>query len=565
MTRLYAKRLRRVSRRSRSIPRSPHAGDARFLPIAHNGVTHMRGMGSLRGSIAAVLVAAFIATSFDTAWTARNPHVSNVDPSLSAGEVALVHTTGGLAGALSLRLAELGATEIETNEAVDTVVARLSPAALDAISHDPTVTVATRDIAIQSLDRGRGNTGFERSDKNDNAGRDRQNDLTSWASGATVSLQSIRGPLAWNVPTGKGATVAIMDTGVAEHPDLRGKVKRLDFVRDGNHKHDAGGHGTFIAGIVAANGDMKGVAPDASIVSLRVLDENGNGTMRGVIAAFSWVLKNQKHEHVDVLNLSWGAPQSTSYHKDLLSALVEAAWFSGITVVAAAGNDGPGTVTTPATDPFIVTVGSFNDQGTAAPGDDTVSSFSATGPTLDGFAKPDILAPGEHVKSLRVKGVTYLSADGTPVGSPDDKYIHMTGTSASAAFATGVAALTMSKFRAYSPTKIKGALVASARPISGSAAGAIDAPNALTRTPAAVNVGLRPSKLLLALLARSGQLKVKGVTWEGVTWEGVTWDGVTWDGVTWESVSWESISWESVSWETVTWEGVTWEDSVSGE
>jgi subtilisin family serine protease len=533
----------------------------------------MRGLGSLRGSIAAVLVVAFIATSFDTAWTVRVPSASRVDPSLSAGEVALVHTTSGFAGALSRKIAKLGATEIETDGAVDTVVARLSPAALDFISHDATVTVATRDIAIRSLDQGRGKSGFEKGERDGVRSGQDNNDSSriSTTTGVTVSVMAIRAPLAWTMSTGEGVTVAIMDTGVAEHPDLNGSVTgRLDFVRDGSANYDAGGHGTFIAGLVAANGAMKGIAPSAKIVSLRVLDANGNGTMRSVIAAFDWILKNQSRARIQVLNLSWGAPQATTYHKDLLSALVEAAWFSGITVIAAAGNDGPGAVTSPASDPFVVTVGAFDDQGTATAEDDTFASFSATGPTLDGFAKPDVLAPGEHVKSLRVRGVTYLGADGQPVGSPTDPYIHMTGTSASAAFATGVAALVASAHRGYTPTQIKGALVASGRSVAGSRVAAIDAPNALTRIPAAVNVGLRPSKLLLAILARSGQLRIAGVTWEGVTWEGVTWDGVTWegvtwDGVTWESVSWESVSWESVSWETVTWEGVTWEELVSGE
>ena len=522
----------------------------------------MRGLGSLRGSIAAVLAVAFIATSFDTAWTARVPAVSRVDPSLSAGEVALVHTTGGHAGALSLSLAQLGATEIETDDAVDTVVARLSPAALEAISRDPQVTLATRDIPIVALDQGRW-TGFEREQSgNDDSiqwrSQDRERARKSLTTGVSASLLAIRGPQAWETTTGKGATVAIMDTGVADHPDLEGRVRsRHDFVKDGAKLQDPGGHGTFIAGVIAANGVMKGVAPDAKIISLRVLDGNGNGSIKNVIAAFSWVLKHSKDNQIDVLNISWGAPQATTYHKDLLSALVEAAWFSGITVIAASGNNGPGALTSPATDPFIVTVGSFNDQGTATATDDTLSSFSASGPTLDGFAKPDILAPGEHIASLRAKGVTYIGADGNPIGSPSDPYIHMTGTSASAAYASGVAALVASAHRQYTPTQTKGAIVASSRSIAGSAAGAIDAPNALTRTPAAVNVGLRPSKLLLALLARAHQLTVQGVSWEGVTW-----DGVTWDAVTWEAVSWETVSWETVSWETVTWEGVTWEETV---
>jgi serine protease AprX len=524
----------------------------------------MRGTGSLKGFVAAVIAVAFVASSLGTAWTARTPSFSShIDPSLRAGEVALVHTSGGHAGALSLKLSELGAVNVETEYAADTVIARLSSAALAAIATDPTVTVATRDIAVIALDSGRGNTGFEPSAQ---TGRDAADDATgtggkgrtATSSGASASVLAIHAPRAWTQSNGDGITVAVMDTGIADHPDLRGKVRaRVDFVHDGSTLADPGGHGTFIAGVIAANGGMKGVAPEASLVSLRVLDANGNGSLANVVKAFDWVLQRGRSTKVDVLNLSWGAPQATSYHKDILSALVEAAWFSGVTVVAATGNEGPaaGSVTAPASDPFVVSVGSFNDKGTASALDDVFSSFTGRGPTLDGFAKPDTLAPGEHVASLRAAGVTYLGADGSPIGSPTDLYIHMTGTSASAAFVSGVAALVAAAHGRYTPTKIKGAIVASARPILGSAAGAVDASSALVKTPASVNVGLTPSRLLLTLLTSGHQLKVHGVTWEGVTW----------DGVTWESVSWESISWETVSWETVTWEGVTWEDIVSVE
>ncbi len=399
------------------------------------------------------------------------------------------------------------------------------------------MTIATRDLEVVALDGSGGKSGFEKLD-NTNAGPG--NSSRNWTQ------------------AGDGITVAIMDTGIAIVPDLQGKVRaRIDFVHDGNPLADPGGHGTFIAGLIAANGGMKGVALNASLVSLRVLDANGRGTLSGVVAAFNWVLQQGQSTKVDVLNLSWGAPHATSYQKDILSALVEAAWFSGVTVVAASGNEGPtaGSITSPASDPFVVSVGSYNDFGTTSTLDDVFSSFTGRGPTLDGFLKPDVLAPGEHVTSLRAPGVTYVGADGLPVGLPTDLYIHMTGTSASAAYVSGVAALVTAARWRYSPTQVKGALVASTRAILGSTAGAVDAASALVRTPASVNVGLVPSQLLLAALTTLHRLKVHGVTWEGVTW----------DGITWESVSWESISWETVSWETVTWEGVTWEDLVSQE
>lgn len=511
----------------------------------------MVGPGKATRVLAFAMAVAFVAGALDNAWTpATAASHSNVDPSLRAGEVALVHTTSGRAGALSVRLSDLGAQDVQTYGAADTVVARLSEPALAAVKTDTSVTVATADFEVSALDR----HGFENwaqwPEFTKLASRigDKRAQLAAAEFDTQTAFASIGAPLAWRRSTGEGARVALMDTGVAKVADLKGNVTaRLDFIRDGQGD-DPAGHGTFIAGLIAANGVMKGVAPDAKIVSLRMLDANGNGNGAAVVAAFDWLLKH--HNEVDVLNVSWGAKQSNTYRKDTLSALVEAAWFTGITVVAAAGNGGPnaGTITTPGSDPFVVTVGSYGDKGTLALGDDAVSSFSAKGPTFDGFAKPDTLAPGEHITSLRVPGLAYIDANGNPVGSMTDRYIHMTGTSASTGFVTGVAALVASAHRSYTPNQTKGAIVASGRPIDGTTVRGVNALAALFVTPPAnTNADLQPSSLLLGVLASAHQLKpnTKGVTWEGVTWE---------------SISWESISWESISWEGVTWEGVTWEE-----
>ncbi len=548
-----------VSGRSQHIPHSTHAGDVGPSPEAQNTRRDMWGKGALR-LLAAAMAVAFVASSAGSAWTVRTPAFhANVDPSLRAGEIALVHTTAGNAGALSSRLTRAGAVDVETEAAADTVIARLSGDALATIASDPTVTVATRDLRIFATGGGNDRSGFEKDDQGDRRAGDVRN--------TNVSLAAINGPRAQQKTVGEDITVAVMDTGIAEHPDLpKNKVRaRVDFVNDGR-TGDAAGHGTFIAGLIAANGQLKGIAPDADLVSLRVLDANGTGTALGVVRAFNWLLSHRTQFNIRVLNISWGAPQTTSYQNDLLSALVESAWFSGVTVVVAAGNEGPAphTVTSPGSDPFVITVGSFGDQGTADLGDDRESTFSSRGPTLvDGFAKPDTLAPGEHVLGLRVGGLTYTGADGSTIGSPTDRYIHMTGTSASAAFVSGVAALVLSAHPRYTPTQVKGAVVASGRVIADSVTTAVDAATALSAMTN-VNVGIAPSRVLLQQLAKLRLLKGKGVTWDGVTWEGVTWDGVTWegvtwDGVTWESVSWESVTWESVSWESVTWEGVTWE------
>ena len=118
---------------------------------------------------------------------------------------------------------------------------------------------------------------------------------------------------------------------------------------------------------------------------------------------------------------------------------------------------------------------------------------------------------------------------------------------------SGVAALILSAHADYTPTKTKGALVASGRSLTGSVSRAVTATTALTATPRQVNRLLLPSRLLMTTLENSG-VAGAGTTWEGVTWEGVTWEAVTWESVSWESVTWESVSWEGVMWETVSWE-----------
>jgi subtilisin family serine protease len=532
------------------------------------------GPGIHKSFIAVALAAAFVVSSFDTAWTVRTASFRpTVDPSLRAGEVALVHTTAGHAGALSSKLQTLGAVEIRTAAAADTVIARLSDDALAAIKVDPTVTLATTDIAIVATGGGNG-AGYENptddEDNNDNNQIPRTGTIGNrHVNTATPTYFGLRASLAWTRSTGAGVTVAVMDSGIADHPDLAGKIAaRADFVNDGSALQDPGGHGTFIAGVIAANGRMKGVAPDARLVSLRVLSATGRGTISSVIRAFSWLLQNKTTYHIDVVNLSFGAPQATSYHKDLLAALAESAWFSGITVVAAAGNAGPaaGTITTPGSDPFVITAGSFDDHGSLDPSLITVSTFSASGPTLDGFTKPDTLAPGEHVLSLRAAGVSYLDSAGLPIGTLTDRYIHMSGTSASAAHVSGVAALVLAANHDFKPTNVKGAILASGRAISGATTAAVDPLDALTRTGPA-NVGLLPSRLLMQQLASVFQLR--GISWErlGVSWErlGVSWEllGLSWEAISWEAISWEAISWETVAWETVAWEGVSWEGPVA--
>ena len=499
-----------------------------------------------------------------TAWTGRASVARiDVDPALHAGDVALIQVAAGTAWTVAADLTSAGATDVTAFDSVNVVSARLSDQALASVATDRAVLRATTDGHVTAVG-GKSDNGKDLDEYGSNTKKD------------SIGIEAIEAPDAWSRSTGAGVVVALMDTGIGTHPDLpAGKViARVNFAGTAGVGLDPAGHGTHLAGIIAAHGStFRGVAPDARLVDIRVLDQNGDGSLQNVVAGFDWLLKHRSALSIRVLNLSLGTTQRSSYHEDLLAALAEAAWFSGIAVVAAAGNDGPvpGTVATPGADPFVITAGSFDDQGTRSEQDDRESAFSSRGQTIDGFAKPDVLAPGRRVVSLRANGSRLeltkpervvanaanananLNGNGRANQDNLNLYIRMSGTSVSSAMVSGVAALILSSHADYTPTKTKGALVASGRSLTGSVSRAVTATTALTATPRQVNRLLLPSRLLMTTLENSG-VAGSGTTWEGVTWEGVTWEAVTWESVSWESVTWESISWEGVMWETVSWE-----------
>jgi serine protease AprX len=484
-------------------------------------------LGEVRGRIAAVaatllLIAALVP---GTNWT-----LAPLDSALASGGYALISVGRGAAGAVADEARGLGATGVAALDSIDIVTAQVTPSALAGLRRDERVAFIASDGVVTALADERH---FEKPTGKPSVGND-----------------GVAARQAWSSATGRGVVVALMDTGIADHPDLVDSVTaRVDFVNDGATSLDPGGHGTFLAGLIAAHGrTFSGVAPDAKLVSLRVLDAQGRGTMHSVLAAFDWVLHNRSTYHVNVLNLSFGTPQTTTYHRTLLAGVVESAWFAGVTVVTAAGNNGPkaGTIAMPGADPFVVTAGSLDDQGTLNLNDDRESVFSSRGPTLDGFTKPDVLAPGEHVLSLRVPGA---ALDKTDTGGGG--YARLSGTSASSAFTSGAAALVLQAHPSYSPTEVKGALVAGGRRISGTRTPGLDAAAALTARPARVNAAVLPSFVLLSMLKQSGALSGTGTTWEGISWEAVSWESVSWDAVSWEGIAWESVSWDAVSWDAL--------------
>lgn len=216
--------------------------------------------------------------------------------------------------------------------------------------------------------------------------------------------------------TGKGVTIAVMDTGVHPHPDFDGRLLgQADFVQGLPMAYDDNGHGTHVAGCAAGDGLMsegihKGMASEANIVGIKVLSGKGSGRNSDIIKGLQWAIENKDDLNIRIINMSLGGPSSKDWENDPINQAVKAAYEAGIIVLAAAGNEGPGrkTVGSPGNSPHAITVGAADDRETADPSDDTMAGFSSRGPTKDGRHKPDIVAPGEHIFAALAPGTAKM-------------------------------------------------------------------------------------------------------------------------------------------------------------
>lgn len=290
-----------------------------------------------------------------------------------------------------------------------------------------------------------------------------------------LTAEAVNATLAWSYGwTGQGVTIAVIDSGVNEHQDLRGRVLYSESFL-GPAAGDRYGHGTHVAGLAAGDGKLskgryQGVAPGAGIVSLQALDEDGAGTDSSAIAAIYRAIELKDVYGVRVLNLSLGRPVYESYTSDPLCQAVEAAWKAGIVVVTAAGNDGRdntfgeqgyGTINSPGNDPLVITVGAMRTMGTAARGDDLVASYSSKGPTLlDHVVKPDLVAPGNGVVSAIQGGAGLLRSH--PQNVVDGSYFRLSGTSMAAPVVAGAAALLLEQDPTLTPDQVKARLMKTA-------------------------------------------------------------------------------------------------------
>lgn len=247
--------------------------------------------------------------------------------------------------------------------------------------------------------------------------------------------------------TGRGVTVAVMDTGITRHPDFDNRIlKFVDFTQGRNRMYDDNGHGSHVTGIIAGNGRMShglysGIAPEAKLFVMKVLDRKGNGNTYQVLKAIDYMIANRDQYGIRILNISVGMlPTANEQEKHNLMQAVEKAWKNGIVVVAAAGNNGPGrnTVTIPGQCKSIITVGSIDDY--VPHGKGLRAGYSGRGPTECCVVKPEILAPGTVIKSCSARGSGYETKSGTSMSAP---------------VISGALALLLQKYPQLSPAEVK--------------------------------------------------------------------------------------------------------------
>jgi serine protease AprX len=398
---------------------------------------------------------------------------------------------------------------------------------------------------------------------------------------------------------GEGVTVALIDTGLGTSADLQsdgtgnGRILAgYDALQvDNRGVADLHGHGSHVASVLGGsrlshNEKFLGVAPNVRLVVVKAFGEDGAGTYASVIRGLDWVVQNRAQHNIKVLNLAFSAPPRSHYWQDPLAQAVMRAWQAGITVVVAAGNGGfgPQTIGVPGNVPYVITVGAMTDRATPLlPQDDRLASFSAAGPTYEGFIKPDLVAPGGHVLGTVQPSATLAQEHPESRGAGD--LFTMSGTSQSAAVVSGTVALMLQRQPDLTPDQVKCRLMATAHPavdgdptapshaysVFQEGAGLVDAEAAAASN--ATNCANRGLDVAADLAGTAhyggrgnrdsaGNFVVTGRTGDGFTWNGKfeAGHGHTFLGYPWgdQAALWsEALPWVEGSYN---WDGYPWPD-----
>lgn len=435
---------------------------------------------------------------------------------------------------------------------VSGVLANVSGDALLALAQDPQIKTITRDTLV----------------------RVDASNIQDWP---TISGVAANWPT--DASSVRPATIAVVDSGVDQYAGLgRRLLANVDLARSRpNSRGDGFGHGTFVASIAAGSAaGHAGAAPNAKVVSIDVANDYGMAWTSDVIEACDWILRHRNTFDIRVANFSLHSARPSNFTDDPLDKAVERLWFAGVVVVASSGNygtpDGPsGVVYAPANDPFVITVGALDTNGTLDRADDFAAPWSAWGYTYDGFAKPELSAPGRNL----IGAVPPLSTMAVlhPERLVATGYMRMSGTSFAAAIVSGAAAQVLGAHPAWTPDEVKGALMLSAY---GSpnfpralGVGELDAAGAVALA-SAPNPNLALDQFLV-YPSVSGSLPVfdaaswanaaaADASWANASWADASWASASWVSASWASASWSSASWADASWASASWADASWAD-----
>lgn len=534
-------------------------------------------MGTLASHAARSVAACILATSLTAAV---QPSASGSGSTRSVDAIVQGRSTA----AVEQAVARVGG-EISTRlPIVSGAAVRVAARALTRLARMPGILHVTPNAAI---DFNQADYSLEAQRVPGNVGSDRL-----WAEGIT----------------GRGVTVALLDTGVhADHPDLAGRVIHCEDLshESGTEAHceDTFGHGTFMAGLIAGDGTSSdgrfmGTAPEAKLVAIKVAGFDGATDVSNVLAGIQWAVAHRSKYGIRVMNLSLGTDSPQTHLLSPLNYAVQKAWKSGIAVVVSAGNNGPNlrTVLKPADDPYVITVGASNDELTAPTTDDRVPAFSSRGPTkANGLSKPDIVAPGTHTISLRSPGSAIDQAFGA-TATVDNDYFRGTGTSMAAATVTGVVAQMLQASPTAVPDIVKNRIMSTATRIADTdryavGRGLVDAyaaakSKSTTRANQGLLLGLGTGlgrigsdrgSLTIEVFTPAGEAQLQGeytsqydeqritlsdplglLPWSSVTYSSAGWDPLTWATTSWLDGAWAGAKWKGAKWKETVWDGAKW-------
>ena len=433
--------------------------------------------------------------------------------------------------------------------AISGVAAKLTGAEIVELARRPNILAITQDAPVRLADTGSNYT---------------SNQVWPYASGVAKFWQPA------SVGGLKAPAIAIVDSGVdGSRADFGSRVQQVTLTQQQpNSAGDGRGHGTFVASIAAGQAaGYAGAAPNADIVSIDIMDDQGMALTSDVVAAADWIYEHRDAMGIRVANFSLNGTVPSSFQFDPVDKAVEKLWLSGVVVVTAAGNyavDGQpsGVRFSPANDPFVITVGATDTGGTVSTGDDIAAPWSAYGYTLDGFAKPDLGAPGRYI-------VAAVPAESTLALERPDRivapgYMQLSGTSFAAPVVAGAAAYLLASHPSWTPDQVKGALMSTAVPTPAAqpqptGAGEIDAAAAVQLTDPPNGNG--PLARFLVPDPGGGATPI----FDAGAWAQTAVSDPAWAAAYWGSAYWGSAYWGSAYWGSAYWGSAYWGSAASAD